>query len=798
MRKSRSLVLKPSKDPPKPSMKSPDNGGGSSASGSINIRGSFIEGRRNAIVSAAVSAFQDQPKKSGSLPSPTAGITFFTEVEDPSHYALLNRRVRSPPRGSFNDDEHSIYDEAENAVKNKIEQEEDGKLKIPDDMKNLSQEEAYKYFGNQSRGQFFHQLNHLQNQKSILTTNINHPMSSTLLTDLKKLEKEKQKELEEENQKEMKLSPVKVQTKIVIRTQSLNPVDNYDQMKLIQKPSNFAFDNIEEQDNEEDQDEEEEEEDERQQKSKKRMVSSTTSAFLSSSPLISRGRGVPNRDLSSPNGIGPISTQQQKRNSSVTSPNPLRLKPLSSTENLVTGGRNSIQPQFQPQQQQHRTSLVPKLSPLTIPQDSTSKPGGKKSVPSIIPPSTNAFSSLSITTPVELSEEMAMTNGAPTPSFLQDLPSLSSHPIQDQFSPSLTVLSKQEKDMHNLETLTHPVVNSSKLEFVCIDYRDSSNRKVTDRLKKGNSLFQYVEKKQLQNHPVDFYDDPYDKEMTNDDKLFEEEMNLIKSHSLLSSSLTSLSACSSPLPSMIAANRRGLNSLNSTGSSAVSGGGGGGGTGRRGKADGRGGTASSKKSQPKKQKQQHQHFFPTDSSLTVGISLLSPNLSSLRNDKSINKDYSKLSMLSPSNNHGISDAMTLSPRSHYIDNCIRQRLNPRAGLILRKQFTRELNLKHLGMGDQMAILLAEAIINVPYIESLNVRDNNLDDDGLTAIVNAVINMKDLTVLDMSYNNIGKLRDRFFCAFFYVFSRSFIYFSPCDHLVFRSESSFSSEYLSIKS
>jgi hypothetical protein len=785
MRKSQSLVLKPSKDPPKPSMKSPDNGGGSAASGSINIRGSFIEGRRNAIVSAAVSAFQDQPKKSGSLPSPTAGITFFTEVEDPSHYALLNRRVRSPPRGSFNDDEHSIYDEAENAVKTKIEQEEDGKLKIPDDMKNLSQEEANKYFGNQSRGQFFHQLNHLQNQKSILTTNINHPMSSTLLTDLKKLEKEKQKELEEENQKEMKLSPVKVQTKIVIRTQSLNPVDNYDQMKLIQKPSNFAFDNIEEQ--EEDEDEEEEEEDERQQKPKKRMVSSTTSAFLTSSPLISRGRGVPNRDLSSPNGIGPISTQQQKRNSSVISPNPLRLKPLSSAENPVTGGRNSIQPQFQSQQQQHRTSLVPKLSPLTIPQDSTSKPGGKKSVPSIIPPSTNAFSSLSITTPVELSEEMPMTNGAPPPS-------LSSYPIQDQFSPSLTVLSKQEKEMHNLETLTHPLVNSSKLEFVCIDYRDSSNRKVIDRLKKGNSLFQYVEKKQLQNHPVDFYDDPYDKEMTNDDKLFEEEMNLIKSHSLLSSSLTSLSACSSPLPSMIAASRRGLNSLNSTGSSAVSGGG----TGRRGKADGRGGTATSKKSQPKKQKQQHQHFFPTDSSLTAGISLLAPNLSSLRNDKSINKDYSKLSMLSPSNNHGINDVMTLSPRSHYIDNCIRQRLNPRAGLILRKQFTRELNLKHLGMGDQMAILLAEAIINVPYIESLNVRDNNLDDDGLTAIVNAVINMKELTVLDMSYNNIGKLRNRFLRAFSYVFSRSSIYFSLCHHLAFRSESCFSIEYLSIKS
>jgi hypothetical protein len=96
----------------------------------------------------------------------------------------------------------------------------------------------------------------------------------------------------------------------------------------------------------------------------------------------------------------------------------------------------------------------------------------------------------------------------------------------------------------------------------------------------------------------------------------------------------------------------------------------------------------------------------------------------------------------------------LSPRSHYIDSCIRQRLNPRASLILRKRFTRELNLKHLGMGDKMALLLAEAIVNVPYIHSLNVRDNNLNDEGLSAIVNAIQNMTELVELDMSYNVIG--------------------------------------------
>lgn len=96
----------------------------------------------------------------------------------------------------------------------------------------------------------------------------------------------------------------------------------------------------------------------------------------------------------------------------------------------------------------------------------------------------------------------------------------------------------------------------------------------------------------------------------------------------------------------------------------------------------------------------------------------------------------------------------LSPRSQFIDNCIRQRLNPRASLILRKSFTKELNLKHLGMGDKLAILLAEAIVNVPYIHSLNIRDNNLNDAGLSAIVSSIRNMKDLVELDMSFNVIG--------------------------------------------
>lgn len=104
----------------------------------------------------------------------------------------------------------------------------------------------------------------------------------------------------------------------------------------------------------------------------------------------------------------------------------------------------------------------------------------------------------------------------------------------------------------------------------------------------------------------------------------------------------------------------------------------------------------------------------------------------------------------------LADGVPLSPRSRYIDSCIRKRLNPRASLILRKHFTKQINLQHFGMGDDMAILFAEAIKSIPYIESLHIADNNLTDRGLGPIVLAVKEMKELYDLDMSYNIIGPI------------------------------------------
>jgi len=58
------------------------------------------------------------------------------------------------------------------------------------------------------------------------------------------------------------------------------------------------------------------------------------------------------------------------------------------------------------------------------------------------------------------------------------------------------------------------------------------------------------------------------------------------------------------------------------------------------------------------------------------------------------------------------------------------------------------------MGDTMAILFAQAIVNIPYIESINIADNNLTDKGLGPLLESVVHMSDLIDLDISYNTIG--------------------------------------------
>ena len=53
----------------------------------------------------------------------------------------------------------------------------------------------------------------------------------------------------------------------------------------------------------------------------------------------------------------------------------------------------------------------------------------------------------------------------------------------------------------------------------------------------------------------------------------------------------------------------------------------------------------------------------------------------------------------------------------------------------------------------MAIALAPAIENMPFLQVLILSDNKLEDSGLSAIIRSISKHKDLKVLDISQNKI---------------------------------------------
>eukprot|EP01035_Chromulina_nebulosa_P020409 gene20409-26486_t len=94
-----------------------------------------------------------------------------------------------------------------------------------------------------------------------------------------------------------------------------------------------------------------------------------------------------------------------------------------------------------------------------------------------------------------------------------------------------------------------------------------------------------------------------------------------------------------------------------------------------------------------------------------------------------------------------------SPRATYIIGLLRSHLPPRASILLRNKFTTELNLAHLGIGDQLAIILAKALPSLPCLEIANFKNNNLTDSGLEAIINSIAGHENLVELDISSNKI---------------------------------------------
>ena len=95
-----------------------------------------------------------------------------------------------------------------------------------------------------------------------------------------------------------------------------------------------------------------------------------------------------------------------------------------------------------------------------------------------------------------------------------------------------------------------------------------------------------------------------------------------------------------------------------------------------------------------------------------------------------------------------------SPRTKYLAGCMKNNLNPRASLVLRKHMSKRLELQHHGFGDEMGKLLAECLVNLPFIESINIADNMLTDVGMGPIILAAVNISSLLELNLSQNEIG--------------------------------------------
>lgn len=109
--------------------------------------------------------------------------------------------------------------------------------------------------------------------------------------------------------------------------------------------------------------------------------------------------------------------------------------------------------------------------------------------------------------------------------------------------------------------------------------------------------------------------------------------------------------------------------------------------------------------------------------------------------------------------------LQLSPRSKYIDLCLREGLNPRASLVLQKGTdSKQINLMHQGMGDKMGKILAVSIERMPEVEKMLLSDNNLTDTSLPSIVTSISTITSLIELDLSTNTVGRATGKAMCSY----------------------------------
>ena len=91
------------------------------------------------------------------------------------------------------------------------------------------------------------------------------------------------------------------------------------------------------------------------------------------------------------------------------------------------------------------------------------------------------------------------------------------------------------------------------------------------------------------------------------------------------------------------------------------------------------------------------------------------------------------------------------------------RLNPRAGLLIRRRMANHMNLSHMTLGDKVVRLLAQALGDLPDVESLDLSDNNITDASVVPLLAIAMEQSSTTglspfaslrQLDLSDNSLG--------------------------------------------
>ena len=78
---------------------------------------------------------------------------------------------------------------------------------------------------------------------------------------------------------------------------------------------------------------------------------------------------------------------------------------------------------------------------------------------------------------------------------------------------------------------------------------------------------------------------------------------------------------------------------------------------------------------------------------------------------------------------------------------------PRTSAVIRKRLSTKLNLKNLGIGDQVGLILATSLKNLPFVSSVDLSGNNLSDVSIKSLFDAIETNPNITEIDFSSNDI---------------------------------------------